>query len=159
MIGIRPYRVDELPLVVACSARAAVDQLVRRDLPGATHERVAGQVYRMYQNALLMPQATVLIADWPSGTGGEGVAGYALLMPQPNAFTGEKELVVMDIYTSPSLRGKGLGKAMLQRAFDYARAVGCGSLAAQVALHNQASLALFRSSGFEGERVVVGRRV
>lgn len=156
---IRPYRADELPLVLATSSRTAAEQLVRRDLPAATPDRVAAQLYRMYQNALLVPQTTILVADWPPGVKGEGLAGYALLMPQPNAFTGEPELVVLDVYTSPVLRGRGVGKALLARAAEYGRAAGCASVAAQVALHNSASLRMFGGAGFEQERVVVGRRL
>jgi len=88
-----------------------------------------------------------------------GPAAYTLLLPQPNAFTGEPELMVMDIYTHPQVRGRGIGKELLAAAARYAHTVGCRSMAAQVALHNEASLRLFRSCGFQEERVLLGRRL
>jgi len=132
---------------------------VGRELPGATSQGVAGQLHQMYRNVLMAPQATILVADWPPGLRGEGPAGYALLYPQANAFTGERELIVMDVYANPVLRGRRVGRLLLEKAAEYARGIGCSSLAAQVALHNQPSLRLFERCGFGAERVVVGRRL
>ncbi|HLN64983.1 MAG TPA: GNAT family N-acetyltransferase [Symbiobacteriaceae bacterium] len=159
MITVRPYRREELPAIVGRGVETAIASLVQRDLPAGSHEAVQTQLVRMYQNALLVPDTTILVATWPAGVPGAGLAGYTLLMPQPNAFTGERELVVMDIWTHPHLRGRGVGKALLEHAAAYARTVRCPSLTAQIALHNQASLSLFRAAGYAGERVVVGRRL
>ncbi|HWI63926.1 MAG TPA: GNAT family N-acetyltransferase [Symbiobacteriaceae bacterium] len=159
MLAIRTYRSEELPAIVQCSVGTAVGQLVARDLPGATAQGLVGQIQGMYQNALLMPGATVLVADWPAGIKGQGPAGYALLMPQPNGFTGEQEVVVLDIYTNPALRGRKVGRLLLEQALQYAKKLGAGGLVAQIALHNAASRALFRSGGFVEERVVVGKRL
>lgn len=158
MLAVRTYRTDELPAILRAGLQTARDQLVARDLPGATPDGLAGQLSRMYQNAMTVPQSTILVVDWPPGMAGDGPAAYALLMPQPNAFTGERELVVMDIYTNPALRGRRVGRLLLQRAAEYGRSIGCASMVAQVALHNQASLAMFRGSGYNLERVIVGRR-
>jgi ribosomal protein S18 acetylase RimI-like enzyme len=159
-VQVRPYRQAELSAIMTRGMQTARESLVARDLPAARPEAVQAQLVSMYQNALLMPQATVLVADWPPGARSDGgPAGYALLMPQPNAFTGEREVVVMDVWTHPALRGRGVGKTLLQQAEAYARSVGCASLTAQIALHNQASQALFRSAGFANERVVVGKRL
>jgi len=114
----------------------------------------------MYAMALAMPGGAVLVVDWPHGVAGDrGPAAYALLMPQPNAFTGERELVVLDIYVNPHLRGHRVARLLLDRAAGYARSIGCGMLVAQVALHNRSSLRLFEGAGFAGERVVLGRRL
>jgi ribosomal protein S18 acetylase RimI-like enzyme len=161
MLRIRPYRPEELPAVIDRGVQTALQQLVQRDLPGATYEGVAGQVHKMFAYVLSMPDATVLVAEMAPDVapGGAAPAGYALLMPQPNAFTGEREMVIMDLFTDPALRGRGLGKALVRQACEYARSIGCGGVVAQVALHNQASQATLRSAGFVGERVIVGLRL
>jgi ribosomal protein S18 acetylase RimI-like enzyme len=159
MLTVRPCRPEELTAILECGVRTAVAQLVARDLPGATADGVRNQLCRMYQNALLVPDATVLVADWPPGVKGEGPAAYALLMPQPNAFTGEREVVILDIYTAPALRGHQVGRTLLSHAATYARSVGARSCVAQIAVHNAASRAMFQRAGFADERVVVGRRV
>lgn len=159
MLQIRPCRSEELPIVVQRCAESALEQLVARELPGATREGVAARVRYMYQNALAVPRSTLLVAEWPPGLPADPPAGHALLMPQPNGFTGEEEVVVMDIFTHPALRGHGVGRNLLRQAAAYARAIGCSQLAAQVVLHNQASLNLFRGAGFGDERLVLGLRL
>jgi GNAT superfamily N-acetyltransferase len=158
MLAVRPYRLAELPAILERGVQTALAQVVGREAPGAGYDQVAGQLHRMYQNALGVPQSTILVVDWPNG-GMPGPAAYALLMPQPNAFTAEPEVIIMDIFTDPAVRGRGVGRALLTGAADYARSIGCHGLVAQVALHNQPSLAMFTGSGFHGERVVVGKRL
>jgi ribosomal protein S18 acetylase RimI-like enzyme len=159
MVAIRTYRADELPAIVQRGVATALAQVVGREAPAGSYENVSGQLQRMYQQALQVPYTTILVADWPPGTSGDGPAAYALLMPQPNAFTAESELIILDIFTDPALRGRRVGRELLKLASQYARAAGCRSLVAQVALHNQPSLKLFMGSGFQGERVVLGRRL
>ncbi|HYF77966.1 MAG TPA: GNAT family N-acetyltransferase [Symbiobacteriaceae bacterium] len=164
MMQVRPYRREELPAILACSVQTARAQLVGRDLPGATSQGLVRQITNMYESALMMPDTTILVADWPAGTSqgagqASGPAAYVLAMPQPNPFTGEREVIVLDIYTNPALRGRKVGRLLLDHVTAYAKRVGAGSLVAQIAVHNAASRALFRSGGFVEERVVVGRRV
>lgn len=157
---VRSFRREELPAILACSVQTAQAQLVGRDLPGATSQGLVRQITGMYESALIMPDTTILVADWPAGGAkGAGPAAYVLAMPQPNPFTGEREVVILDIYTNPALRGRKVGRMLLDHVTAYAKRVGAGSLVAQIAVHNQASRALFRSGGFVEERVVVGRRV
>lgn len=135
-------------------------QVVPRESPGATPLGVATQLTWMYIRALEHAESTALVIDWPDpgrGAGG-GPAAYTLLMPEPNPFTGERELVVLDIWTNPALRGRGIGQRILDGAEAYGGTIGCQSMVAQIALQNQPSLNLFRKSGFQTERVVVGRR-
>lgn len=159
LLTVRPYRREELPWIVKCAVQTSADQVVAREAPGGSPEVVAAQACRMYESVLMTPQATLLVADWPPGVRGEGPAGYALLLPQPNAFTGEREVVIMDIYTNPVLRGRHVGRLLVEKAAEYARSIGCRSLVAQIALHNGPSRRLFERAGFAQERVVVGRRL
>ncbi len=159
MLTVRPYRPEELPIILQRCMQSARDQLALREVPGATGEGMARQMRGMYQRALLVPHATILVAEWPPGAPGDGPAAHALLMPQANAFTGERELVVLDIWTHPALRGRRLGRLLLQQAEAYARAVGCLSLTAQVALHNRSSLRMFLGSGYQPERTILGKRL
>lgn len=158
MLIIRSYRAEEMPWILQRAMETAWAQLVGRDLPHASSEAVAGQVQLMYQMALQTPHATILVADWPQGMEEAGPAAYALLMPQPNAFTGAREVIVLDIFTDPRLRGRRVGRSLLYHAEQYARSVGCQSLVAQVALHNRSSLQMLTGAGFQAERVVVGKR-
>lgn len=153
---IRPYRMDELPVVMRRGLATAWEQLVDRERAVATPDAVSRQLREMYRMVLATPGSTLLVAEG-GGLPEPGPAGHALLFPQANPFTGVAEMVVMDIWVHPSLRGAGVGSALVQEAERQARAMGGRSLVAQIALHNQASQALFRRAGFQQERVVTGK--
>lgn len=156
MVLVRPYRVEELPLVLRRGLASAWDQLVDRELGWAQPDAMGRQFHEMYRAVLSAPGGNLLVAELPSPPE-PGPVGHALLFPQPNPFTGVREVVVMDIWVHPFLRGRSIGSRLLQEAEMYARILGARGLAAQISLHNQASLALFRRAGFRQERVVVGR--
>jgi L-amino acid N-acyltransferase YncA len=153
MLTVRPFRTEELPEIIRRSAQTAWTQLMQRDLDGVDMVRVAGQVQQMYRAALGMPRTQLLVGDWPGVT---GPAAFILLMPQASNFTGVLELIVLDIYTSPSIRGKGVGRQLMDRARQYGQSIGSTALIAPVALPNAASLKLMQASGLQAERVVMG---
>lgn len=153
---IRPYRIEELPIVIHRGLASAWDQLMERDRLVAQPEGMGYQFREMYRAVLSTPGSGLLVAD-ADGLPEPGPAGHALLYSQPNPFTGVQEVVVMDIWVHPAVRGRGIGSALLQEAERQARSVGGRGLVAQIALHNQASLALFHRNGFQQERVVTGK--
>lgn len=159
MLSVRAVRSEELPGIVQRAAETAWAQLAPRDGPNASPSGVATMVQRMYQMALSTPGGTVMVVDWPEASAAEGPAAYALLMPQANPFTGAGEVIVLDIYTDPRLRGQGVGRMLLQSVAQYARSSGWGGLVAQVAVWNQASMRMFLGDGFQAERVVLGKPV
>lgn len=156
MVLVRPYRVEELPLVLRRGLASAWDQLVDRERGWAQPDGMARQFHEMYRAVLSAPGGTLLVADLPSPPE-PGPVGHELLFPQPNPFTGVREVVVMDIWVHPLLRGRKIGSRLLHEAEVHAHNIGGRGLVAQIALHNQASLALFGRAGFRQERVVVGR--
>jgi ribosomal protein S18 acetylase RimI-like enzyme len=155
MGAIRPYRMDEVPVAMSRGLAAAWDQLTARERPAAQPEGMARQFREMYRAVLSTPGSTLLVTE---GIGlPDGPAGHALLFPQPNPFTGAPEVVVMDIWVHPALRGRGVGSALLHESERHARSIGARGLVAQIALHNQPSQALFQGAGYQRERVVVGK--
>ena len=69
-----------------------------------------------------------------------------------NSFYGRpayKGTVEVSIYLEASARGKGLGKACLQKAFDACPALQINTLLGFIFDHNEPSLQLFYKMGFE----------
>ncbi|MFZ5817115.1 MAG: GNAT family N-acetyltransferase [Bacillota bacterium] len=156
MRPIRPHRADELPLILQRAMASAREQLSAREVPLASPDRVARQLQEMYRVVLATPGSALLVAEgWELPE--PGPAGHLLLMPQASPFTGIREVVVMDIWVHPGLRGRKIGSALVEEAERYARSISARGLVAQIALHNQASLALFARMGFGQERVVAGK--
>lgn len=67
------------------------------------------------------PQAEVVIAEW----NGEP-AGFALFFHNFSTFIGKRGLYLEDLFVRPALRGKGIGKALLQHLARIAIERDCG---------------------------------
>lgn len=149
---VRPYQMTEINALMERSLQTARAQLMEREVVRAYPAQLASQVQQMFAQTLRTQGGTCLVA-----TDGAQVGGYALLMPAPNAFTGAPEVVVMDIWVDPALRGHGMARMLLQAAEHWSESIGATGLAAQVAVHNQASLRAFLKQGYQVERYVLGK--
>jgi L-amino acid N-acyltransferase len=94
-----------------------------------------------------------------SGAGGDIVLGFGSLSvfhERPGyAATAENS-----VYVDRAHRGKGVGRALLSELLTLARQHGFHSLIARIAGHNETSIALHKSAGFElvGIEREVGRK-
>lgn len=68
----------------------------------------------------------------------------------------ESHLGDLSIALGEGCRGQGLGRALIETAVDWARAVGMGKLTLSVFPGNARALALYRSCGFEEEGLLRG---
>jgi len=79
---------------------------------------------------------------------GEGPDGFAELRFRPSLYTGALDAYLEELYVLPSLRGRGLGRALLEAAMDYARARGAVRIDLNTSVDDVAARALYESSGF-----------
>ena len=95
----------------------------------------------------------------PVGAGGQVVLGFASLSSyrerQAYAATAENS-----VYVDRAAQGKGVGRALLAELLVLAKTHGFHSIIARIAGHNEVSIALHRSAGFElvGVEREVGRK-
>jgi L-amino acid N-acyltransferase len=98
-------------------------------------------------------------ADGPIGASGEIVLGFGSL----SAFrerSGYSATAENSVYVDRAQRGRGVGKALLDELLVLASAHGFHSLIARIAGHNETSIGLHRTAGFElvGVEREVGRK-
>ena len=75
---------------------------------------------------------------------GAETVGVARLVREPESNEAEFAIVV-----DPSMKGKGLGRHLMQRLIDWGRALGLDAIIGQVLADNAPMLAFMRSLGFE----------
>ena len=80
--------------------------------------------------------------------GGEDV-GFALFFHNFSTFLGRAGIYLEDLYVMPEYRGKGLGKALLQRLAQIAVERGCGRLEWWCLDWNRPSIDFYLSMGAE----------
>lgn len=85
-----------------------------------------------------------------------GVAvGVALVFPSPMTVRLDELWVLRDLFVASEHRGHGVGRALVTRVRDDARAAGVPRIALQTEPDNDAARALYRSLGFIAPEGVV----
>jgi len=79
---------------------------------------------------------------------GEGPDGLSLLRFRPSVWTGEREAHLQELYVVPDLRGRGIGRALLEATIEYACAAGATNLDLNTGETDTAARALYESMGF-----------
>ncbi|AVF42236.1 GNAT family N-acetyltransferase [Pandoraea apista] len=88
------------------------------------------------------PAAECLMAEW----NGKAV-GYALFFHNFSTFLGRRGLYLEDVYVQPSMRGKGVGQALLRRLARIAVERQCGRFEWTVLDWNQPAIDFYTSQG------------
>jgi ribosomal protein S18 acetylase RimI-like enzyme len=138
---------------------ASSDTTVRRATPGDA-EAVArllhdfqrefdepspgvGALEERYADLIRNRDMTVLIA-------GEGPDGFAQIRYRPWVYSAgpQAHSYLEELYVVPSLRGQGIGRALLEVAMDTARSEGATYMELGTSETDTAARALYESSGF-----------
>jgi len=137
-VTVRPARAADVPLIVAL-IRALAEY--EKAAPGAV-----SVTDDLLQEALFGPHPSVeaLIAE----TAGS-LAGYALFFHNFSSWRGRRGLYLEDLFVRPELRGRGIGKALLQELTRIAAARGCARIEWVVIDWNSPAIGFYRSLGAE----------
>src|SRR5262245_20106963 len=79
---------------------------------------------------------------------GDGPDGFAQLRFRPWVYSAGLHSYLEELYVKPSLRGNGLGRALLEAAMDAARAEGAEQMELGTSESDTAARALYESVGF-----------
>jgi len=78
----------------------------------------------------------------------EVAVGVALVFPSPMTVRLDELWVLRDLYVARGHRGQGVGRALVTRVLDDARAAGVPRISLQTESDNDAARGLYRSLGF-----------
>lgn len=84
-------------------------------------------------------------------------AGLIWLTVSDYQYTGEKRCFVLQIYVAPPYRRKGLGRALMKIAEEWARERGLRTIALHVGATNRQALEFYRALGFSEESVLMNK--
>ncbi len=79
---------------------------------------------------------------------GAGPEGFAQLRFQPSIYSAGLESHLQELYVVPALRGRGLGRALLEAALEEARAGGADYINLGTSEDDVAARKLYESAGF-----------
>jgi ribosomal protein S18 acetylase RimI-like enzyme len=79
-------------------------------------------------------------------------AGYTVTRHRWSAFEDGLEAELEDVFVAERLRGKGVGRRLIEAAVARAQALGCCQVGLQTNERNVAAVALYEQAGFTAER-------
>ena len=106
--------------------------------------RGAGDERRYLRSIRRSPHAAVFVAEAPAG-----VVGRLSLARDPHPAS--LHVADLGLMVAAGHRRRGIGRALLQRAVEWAREAGVSKLELHVFPHNEPAIALYRAFGFVEE--------
>jgi GNAT superfamily N-acetyltransferase len=134
-LRITAATVEDVPLILAFIHKIAVYEKL-------SHEVVATESILRESLFGARPAAEVLLAYWD-----DKPAGYAIYFHNFSTFLGRAGLYLEDLFVDQELRGKGIGKALLQSVAKVAKERNCGRLEWSVLDWNKPSIDFYLSLG------------
>jgi ribosomal protein S18 acetylase RimI-like enzyme len=80
--------------------------------------------------------------------GGDGPDAISLFRLRTSPWTGRPEAYLQELYVAPDLRGRGIGRALLEATIEAARAAGATGIDLNTGETDTAARALYESAGF-----------
>jgi ribosomal protein S18 acetylase RimI-like enzyme len=144
-LTIRQAGADDWRFITALGKRTVMDSV--STLRRAAEDEVVESFNGLLETVTLRPHVA-LIAEVESRA-----VGFLLALDSlPDEVTGEDQAFVAYMAVEPSLRGAGIGAALLERAEDEARRRGVPYMALMVTEENAAARALYERAGYAVER-------
>ena len=78
---------------------------------------------------------------------GSDIAGYALFFHNFSSWRGRRGLYLEDLFVRPEMRGRGIGKALLEELTRIARKRGCARVEWVVVDWNEPAIGFYRAQG------------
>jgi acetyltransferase len=144
VLTIRPIRPEDAE-AHAAAFRTLSSEDVRWRFFSQLRELPPQQIARLTQIDYDREMAFVAMRPGPDGQ--EEMLGVARLIREPDGLTGEFAVIV-----DRRMKGQGLGRHLMERLFDWARATGIRTVAGQVLADNAPMLAFVQSLGFAVKR-------
>ncbi len=154
-LTIRPIRPNERARFVQRVVETTWNDLPPFQRAQLTPAQLAPNVERIVELLMAQGNNVILVAD----TEAHHNAGQVWLGEAPDPYTGTRRGYVYDLYVEEAARGQGIGRALLQAADEASRKRGDTELGLTVSARNESALALYRSLGFETERLNLSKRL
>lgn len=78
-------------------------------------------------------------------------AGFTQLYPIPSSVSIGRALILNDLFVTPAGRGKGVGRALIERAVEFGRATGALYLELATEVGNHSAQRLYEAAGWHRE--------
>lgn len=141
-LSIRPARSTDVGLILTFIRGLAEYEKLLPEV-AATEDKLRATLFPSEGRAA----AECVLAFWD-----DAPAGFAIYFTNYSTFLAQPGLYLEDLFVSPHLRGRGIGKALLLHVARLANQRGCGRMEWTVLDWNQPAIEFYESIGAERKR-------
>lgn len=141
-LSIRPARATDVGLILTFIRGLAEYEKLLPEV-AATEDKLRATLFPSEGRAA----AECVLAFWD-----DAPAGFAIYFTNYSTFLAQPGLYLEDLFVSPHLRGRGIGKALLLHLARLANQRGCGRMEWTVLDWNQPAIEFYESIGAERKR-------
>lgn len=145
----------DLPLIRKLTVETGWNGLSEIDRKGLDKEEWSRHMEEVFENFAKQENSEIYVAEDES----HSFVGYLFVGESRNQMVGKSSGFIYDIYVKEKLRGKGIGKQLIERAENYCRERGYTRLSLMVSAHNQPALKIYGSTGFQKDQILMEKEV
>ncbi|QLI80664.1 GNAT family N-acetyltransferase [Chitinibacter fontanus] len=108
--------------------------------------------YQFVRERMLLRQSVILLAETETGH----ALGFSQLYPMFGSLNMVNSLLLNDLFVAETARGMGVGRALLCKAQQHAKAVGAVRLNLFTGVDNQQAQTLYEACGFQRDTAHYG---
>jgi ribosomal protein S18 acetylase RimI-like enzyme len=154
---VRPFEPGDQDAVLALSRRLTIGVAAWRD-----QDRVAGAARGWVESALAAadrPGHAVFVAVARNAEGAEGAVVGFVSVGESKHFTGQLDGYIGELVTAEAMEGRGVGRALMAAAEDWARQRGLSNLTLETGAANVRARRFYEQLGYLEEEVRLTRRL
>ena len=152
-INLRQMTEKDAALIRKLTVETGWDSLSEMDRKELDMKDWSKNMEQVFEHFAKQKNSEIYIAEDENN----GFVGYLFVGESRNAMTGKSSGFIYDIFVKEELRGKGIGKMLIEKAEGYCRQRGYSRLSLMVSAGNQAALRLYASTGFKRDQVNMGK--
>jgi GNAT superfamily N-acetyltransferase len=109
---------------------------------------------KTFRNMLASPLWTFLLAHE-----GERAVGLLIFFIRPTLTTGKNRAKIGELVVTEGMRGKGVGRLLIEKAAEEARDLNCSSLDTSTEIDNAEAIAFYEKLGFKQEHIYLELKI
>jgi ribosomal protein S18 acetylase RimI-like enzyme len=109
---------------------------------------------KTFRDMQASPQWTFLVAQE-----GEKMVGLLVFYLRPTLTTGKNRAKIGALVVTEEVRGKGVGRLLIEEALEQARAMNCSSLDTSTEIDNHKAIAFYEKLGFKQEHIYLELKI
>ena len=154
-VNLRPMKETDTALIRKLTVDTGWNSLSEMDRKDLDKKEWIKNMEQVFEHFTKQENSETYVAEDEN----HSFVGYLFVGESRNMMTGKTSGFIYDIFVKEELRGKGIGKMLVEKAENYCRDRGYSRLSLMVSAGNQPAVKLYASMGFKKDQIYMRKEV